>query len=78
MLPMYRFISPLVFSFCIWLAHAQAFIKPGKVYDAHTQKPIENVSLINTFTEESFITDSTGDFKLHVEIGHLVDVRKLG
>jgi hypothetical protein len=75
---MYRFISFFVFSCCIWIAPARALVMKGKVYDAHTQKPIENVSIINTFTEESFITDSTGDFKLHVEIGHLVEFRKLG
>lgn len=74
----YRFISLYCLLYCFGSNTARALVMKGKVYDVNTRKPIENVSILNTFTEESFITDSTGNFRLNVENGHLVEFRKLG
>lgn len=74
----FRFICLSVLLCCFGASSVWAVVMKGKVYDAKTRRPIENVSIINTFTEESFITDSTGEFSLKAENGHLVEFRKLG
>jgi hypothetical protein len=78
MLSVSRFILLLcVFSVAVHSA-ALALVMKGKVYDMKTNKPMANVNIVNTFTESGMTTDSSGNFSLTVEKGHLVEFRKIG
>jgi len=50
----------------------------GRVYDVKNNKPVADAEVMNIYTNESLITDSTGSFIIHVEKGQLVEFRKLG
>lgn len=38
---------------------------------------MENVSIINTFTNQGMVTDSSGNFTLNVDKGHLIEFRRM-
>lgn len=59
-------------------AQAQSLIMTGRVFDRATQQPMSNVNIVNTFTERGLTTDSTGAFRLEVQVGHLVEFRRIG
>jgi hypothetical protein len=50
----------------------------GKVYDVKNNKPMADVEVMNIYTNEAMITDSSGTFTIHVEKGQLVEFRRLG
>ncbi len=50
----------------------------GRVFDYKTNQPMPNVNIVNTYTNAGITTDSTGLFTLEVEMGHLVEFRKIG
>lgn len=55
-----------------------ALTMKGRVFDYKTNQPMPNVNVINTFTDAGITTDSTGLFTLEVELGHLVEFRRIG
>lgn len=50
----------------------------GTVYDYRTNKPMALVTVVNTFTEQTITTDSTGTFRLRAKKGQLIEWRRLG
>lgn len=54
-----------------------AILMKGVVYDLKTNKPLPNVNITNTYTEIGMTTDSTGQFFIEVEKGHLVEFTRL-
>ncbi len=50
----------------------------GRVYDVKNDKPMADVEVMNIYTNEMLITDSTGAFTVKVEKGQLVEFRRLG
>lgn len=63
-----------------WLTHtivcAQAM--QGHVLDVSTNKPLQDVAVINIYTEEKMYSDKDGAFMVAVDAGHLVEFRKDG
>jgi len=75
---MQRISFGFIFALLFLLGNSAYALKmKGKVYDAITKKPMENVTIFNTFTQKHFITDSTGLFTIDVERGHLVEFQKM-
>jgi len=72
----YPILLLLCFLFCSDIAGALTI--KGRVYDVKNNKPIADAEVMNIYTNESLITDSTGNFIIHVEKGQLVEFRKLG
>lgn len=66
---------------CVLLAAGSdsfALVMKGRVFDVKTNKPLANVNIVNTYTERGLTTDSSGNFSLTVEKGHLVEFRLIG
>jgi hypothetical protein len=57
---------------------AHALVMKGRVYDLKTNKPMANVNIYNPFTELGMTTDSSGNFTLNVERGHLIEFSRIG
>lgn len=55
-----------------------ALTMKGRVFDYKTNEPMPNVNVVNTFTDRGITTDSSGLFTLEVELGHLVEFRRIG
>ena len=55
-----------------------ALTMKGRVFDYKTNAPMPNVNVVNTFTDRGITTDSSGLFTLEVELGHLVEFRRIG
>lgn len=73
-----RFLPLTLIVLCAFSFMAQALVMKGRVYDYKTNQPLANVNIINTYTDLGMTTDSTGNFALTVEQGHLIEFRKLG
>ncbi len=69
------------FLLCLCLCFALpsfALKMKGRVYDADSNQPLEGVAVVNIYSNQSLITDSSGLFEIDVEPGHLVEFRTLG
>ncbi|WP_118950314.1 carboxypeptidase-like regulatory domain-containing protein [Taibaiella helva] len=73
-----RFLPLLGILFVCFSSPALALVMRGKVYDFKTNQPLPNVNIVNTYTEVGITTDSSGNFVLNVEKGHLVEFRRIG
>lgn len=63
---------------CCLPGMALAIVIKGKVYDLRTGAPIDNVNILNTFSQQGYTTDASGTFSLQVENGNLIEFRKIG
>ncbi|WP_118976153.1 carboxypeptidase-like regulatory domain-containing protein [Taibaiella koreensis] len=73
-----RFLPLLSILLVCFSNTALALVMKGKVYDLKTNQPLPNVNIVNTYTDAGITTDSTGNFTLNVEKGHLVEFRRIG
>jgi len=55
-----------------------AAVMKGVVYDFKTGKPLANINIKNTYTDLGMTTDSSGQFSVEVEKGHLVEFTRIG
>ncbi len=55
-----------------------ALVMKGRVYDMKTNQPMANVNIVNTYSQTGMTTDSSGNFTLNVEKGHLIEFRRIG
>lgn len=62
---------------CLSLSSFALKIK-GRVYDAGSNLPLEGVEVLNIYSGQSLVTDSTGLFEIAVEAGQLLEFRTLG
>jgi hypothetical protein len=60
------------------IPESMALTMKGRVFDYKTNEPMPNVNVVNTFTDRGITTDSSGLFTIEVELGHLVEFRRIG
>lgn len=76
---MQRITARFILIFLIFLGNTSYALKMrGIVYERTTKKPLENVYIFNTYSQQSFLTDTSGIFELDVEKGQLIEFQKLG